>query len=222
MCIGIGYNIRYRVYIIQYVVWGSLLRTHVILTPGAWGIEVPNCASWPWSGEKWWIRWIRWIRGWIPDLWFRVGGPHKIVSGRSNVDPIFSLTFEKPKENRCFWLRPLKILRKISDFHPKRPTGAQGQPKGSQKDTQGSQVGDNGAPKEAKGQSIYSQTPDQPPTRPLCYVLIRLYLHIYVFICMLYIYVYIYIYNKNIYVSCDTYHHIMKCASLASSLGLWS
>ena len=34
------------------IVWGSLSCTHVILTPGAWGIEVPNCASWPWSAES--------------------------------------------------------------------------------------------------------------------------------------------------------------------------
>ena len=46
-----------------------------------------------------------------------MGHPHKIVSVRSDVDPIFSLTLEKPAENRCFGLQPLKILRKIDDFH---------------------------------------------------------------------------------------------------------
>ena len=46
-----------------------------------------------------------------------MGGPHKIVSGKSDVDPIFSLTLKKPKENQGFQLQPLKILRKIDDFH---------------------------------------------------------------------------------------------------------
>ena len=33
------------------------------------------------------------------------------------MDPIFSLTLEEPKENRCFGLQPWKILGKIDDFH---------------------------------------------------------------------------------------------------------
>ena len=51
------YTIWYH--IIQYgIIWGSLFRTHVILTPGACGREVPNCGKW---------HLIRGIWGWVPN-----------------------------------------------------------------------------------------------------------------------------------------------------------
>ena len=35
------------------------------------------------------------------------------------MDPIFSLTLKKPKENQGFQLQPLNILKKVNDFHLK-------------------------------------------------------------------------------------------------------
>ena len=55
---------------------------------------------------------------------------------------------------------------------PWGPQGAQGQPKGSQVDPkfkpkafQSESTGNQNKP---RGQTIYQQTPDQPPARPLC------------------------------------------------------
>ena len=57
---------------------------------------------------------------------------------------------------------------------PWGPQGVQGQPKGSQvrakfkpKAPQSQSTGNQNKP---SGQTIYQQTPDQPPARPLCYL----------------------------------------------------
>ena len=51
-------------------------------------------------------------------------------------------TFQKPTENQCFWLQPLKNLRKINVFHLGGPWGAPG---GSMK-PHGRPMGPHGAP----------------------------------------------------------------------------
>ena len=78
-----------------------------------------NCGSW---------HRFRGIRGWIPTLWFRMERPHQNGSGRSDGEPILSLTIEKPTENRCFQLQPSKMLRKINDFRLRGTIGPLGDP----------------------------------------------------------------------------------------------
>ena len=109
-----------------------------------------------------------------------MGGPHKIVSGRSDVDPIFSLTLKKPKENQSVQLQPLKILRKINDFHLIATLGSLGANKVPQ-DRPGSSQGSLGSPRnpwgppleapgDPSGQELYTQKlPINRRTRPICY-----------------------------------------------------
>ena len=103
--------------------WGSLLRTHVILTPGARGREVPSRGSWHLIQRIGQIKQRGWIRGCVPNrenhMFFQqmVNSVTTSVTIASTENMIF-VTFETYKYITLqFWLQTwLKIDLSILTF----------------------------------------------------------------------------------------------------------